>query len=586
MAPSRISKIWCLCVSMIWTLLFQLTSGSLNHTQAQDDPADRLYDLFDKHDEYHDLRNEKPFPDVLPDQQRQYSVYLSQTLEALSELPFDKLERRNQINHQVFKYIYENRLAEIDLEMYLIPFNAEGGFYNRLTGNPAYFANKEDYEEYGEKLTALPQFLRDNIQLMRLGMEKGIVSPRLIAENYKVLTKPYMEMDIDSHLLFRPYLAKPDFYEQEDWNEIRDHAFRWIKDSILTSYQYLDSFMARVYLPAARSGIGIYEVTRGKEWYEQRIAYYTSLDLSPEDVFTTGQKEVERIRKEMQEIIESLAFQGSFEDFVEFLRTDDQFYAKTPRDLLKEASYFAKRIDGILPKYFNRLPTLPYGVEPVPAAIAPNYTGGRYSGGSWENNRAGSYWVNTYKLSSRPLYVLPSLTLHEAVPGHHLQISLAKELDSLPRFRNQQYISAFGEGWALYTEWLGKEMGIYETPYQDFGRLTYEMWRACRLVVDVGMHYKGWTRDQAFAFLSQNTALSLHECNTEIDRYIGWPGQAVSYKIGELKIKELRKLAEEELGSKFDLRSFHDTILENGSIPLFILEDHVRQYIQKMKTSN
>jgi uncharacterized protein (DUF885 family) len=286
----------------------------------------------------------------------------------------------------------------------------------------------------------------------------------------------------------------------------------------------------------------------------------------------------------MDVIIAQLGFEGTFAEFLDFLRTDPRFYAKTPHELLAEASYFSKKIDGKLPGYFGRLPRLPYGVAPVPDEIAPRYTSGRYVEGSYEDNKAGTYWVNTYRLDSRPLYILPALTLHEAVPGHHLQISLDAERKleretPLPEFRGAYYISAFGEGWALYTEWLGKEMGIYEDLYQQFGALTYEMWRACRLVVDPGMHAMGWSRQKALEFMASNTALSMHEINTEIDRYIGWPGQAVSYKIGELKIRELRKDAEAALGKKFDLRAFHDKVLENGSVPLFVLERVMQEWI-------
>jgi uncharacterized protein (DUF885 family) len=305
--------------------------------------------------------------------------------------------------------------------------------------------------------------------------------------------------------------------------------------------------------------------------------------MSPEEVFETGHSEVKRIRSEMMKIIKDVDFDGSFAQFVDFLRTDPQFYAESPESLLKEAAWLSKKAEEILPTYFTRLPRLPFTVNPVPAAIAPTYTGGRYSEGSFEQSKPGEYWVNTYKLESRPLYVLPALTLHEAVPGHHLQISLAQELKGLPDFRQSTYLSAYGEGWGLYSEFLGKEAGIYRTPYEDFGRLTYEMWRACRLVVDPGIHYFGWTREKAVKFLSENTALSLHEVNTEIDRYIGWPGQAVSYKIGELKIRELRKMAEKALGEEFDIKSFHDKILENGSVPLNTLQDIIEDYIANYK---
>ena len=286
----------------------------------------------------------------------------------------------------------------------------------------------------------------------------------------------------------------------------------------------------------------------------------------------------------MEQIIEDLNFQGSFADFFHFLRTDEQFYAKTPKELLMIARDMTKRADAQLPRFFKTLPRKPYGVAPVPDAIAPKYTGGRYIGTTKESTDPGYSWVNTYDLPSRTLYTLPSLTVHEAVPGHHLQGSLNTELgDSIPQFRKNLYLSAYGEGWGLYSEYLADEMGMYTTPYEQFGKLTYEMWRACRLVVDTGIHAKGWARQQVVDYLSSNTALSLHEINTETDRYISWPGQALSYKIGELKIRELRQKAEDELGAKFDIREFHEIILEQGTVTLAIMEQRVNNYIEKLK---
>jgi uncharacterized protein (DUF885 family) len=418
---------------------------------------------------------------------------------------------------------------------------------------------------------------------MNTGMQRGFVAPQIIAANYQVLISPFSEEDLKNNIFYKPYLMRSAQLDPALFEELSKEARQIINDSLIPMYQAFDHFMIHEYLPACSSEIGISQVPGGDQLYRQRIAYFTSLDMTPEDVFRRGQDEVKRIRSEMETIIKEVEFEGDFANFLHFLRNDSQFYATTPQELLMLASFISKKIDGLLPKYFNKLPRQPYGVQPVPAAIAPNYTGGRYSGGSFEDHEAGNYWVNTYKLESRPLYVLPSLTLHEAVPGHHLQIALSKELKNLPDFRNNTYISAFGEGWALYTEWLGNEMGIYETPYEQFGRLTYEMWRACRLVVDVGMHTKGWRRQQALDFLSSNTALSIHECNTEINRYIGWPGQAVSYKIGELTIRDLRKQCEAALGDHFDLRKFHDKVLENGSIPLYVLKDVIDQFITEQK---
>ncbi|MCZ6899204.1 MAG: DUF885 domain-containing protein, partial [Bacteroidetes bacterium] len=321
------------------------------------------------------------------------------------------------------------------------------------------------------------------------------------------------------------------------------------------------------------------DLPNGEEYYNQRLQYFTTLPMTVDEVHDKGLEEVARIKAEMQVIIKQVGFDGDFQAFLDFLRTDEQFYAKTAEELLKEATYIAKKMDGKLPSLFGKLPRLPYGVEPVPDEIAPKYTGGRYVSAPKGGTRAGYYWVNTYKLENRPLYVLESLTLHEAVPGHHLQGSLARELEDLPDFRSRMYISAFGEGWGLYSEWLGLEAGFYQDPYSNFGRLTYEMWRACRLVVDTGIHAKGWTRDQVINYLAKNTALSIHEITTETDRYIAWPGQALSYKIGEMTIKRLRKKAEKELGKNFDVREFHDKVLENGAVTLPILEQIIDDYI-------
>ena len=315
------------------------------------------------------------------------------------------------------------------------------------------------------------------------------------------------------------------------------------------------------------------------------MKHYTTTDLSAKQIHEIGLKEVARIRSEMQTIVDELKFDGDINDFIQFLRTDPQFYAQTPEDLIIVASYISKKMDAQLPKLFKKLPRTPYGVAPVPDAIAPKYTTGRYISPR-RDDQPGYYWVNTYALDKRPLYALPALTLHEAVPGHHLQISLAAEMADLPEVRRSTYISAFGEGWGLYSEYLGLEVGIYDDPYDNFGRLSYEMWRACRLVVDTGMHMFGWSRQKALDYMLENTALSEHNVRTEIDRYISWPAQALSYKIGEIKIKELRALAEQELGKHFDLRDFHDALLANGSVPLFVLEENMQQFIADVKETH
>ncbi len=350
---------------------------------------------------------------------------------------------------------------------------------------------------------------------------------------------------------------------------------------VYPAYKKLLMFLETEYAPAARTAVGIGTSEAGRAYYQALVKYFTTLDLTPDEVHELGLSEVKRIRGEMDVVIRQSGFEGSFAEFLAFLRTDKQFYAKTAEDLLKEAAWIAKRVDGQMPKYFGKLARLSYGVMAVPDEIAANYTTGRYWSGNPEQGLAGNYVVNTYDLSQRPLYNLPALTLHEGVPGHHHQISLAQEMQDVPEFRRSLYPGAFGEGWGLYSEKLGVEMGIYRTPYENFGRLTYEMWRACRLVVDTGMHWKGWTRAQAEACFLENSALSPHNIRTEVERYISWPGQALSYKIGELKILELRGRAEKRLGSDFDIRKFHDEVLGVGGIPLSILEARIDAWIDR-----
>jgi uncharacterized protein (DUF885 family) len=352
-----------------------------------------------------------------------------------------------------------------------------------------------------------------------------------------------------------------------------------IQTDVIPAYQQLRRFFTEEYLPAARQSVGASELPQGGAYYDALVKFYTNLDVTPSQVHDIGLREVARIRGEMDAVIRQTGFQGTFPAFLEFLRTDPQFYAHTPDELLKDASYIAKQIDGLLPGYFGKLPRMPYSVQPVPAELAPNYTGGRYSPPPLGGRTGGEFWVNTYDLDKRPLYSLTALALHEAVPGHHLQISLGRELTDIPPFRRDFYSHAFGEGWGLYSEKLGEEMGLYKTPYDHFGRLSYEMWRACRLVVDTGMHAMGWSRDRALQYLADNTALSTQEVRTETDRYIANPGQALAYKMGELKLWELRAKARQALGERFDVRAFHDAVMANGALPLPVLERQIDAYI-------
>ncbi len=490
----------------------------------------------------------------------------------------------DKINYEFLRLVVEDKLFLDKHGAHYMPLTSEGGF---ITGIYYNFSGKKLSSEerkfnYLEKLKTLPTYIVSKQKLLEEGLHKNKSVPKLIAEKALSLFQGHVSVKPMHSFLLDPLKTLPE--EDTDFSQ---QCLAVVESEVYPAIEQFNQFLEKEYIPKTRADIGISNIEGGKEFYEQRVRYFTTLEMTPEDVFETGQSEVKRIRAEMMDIIAELKFEGSFDDFLSYLRTDPQFYPKTAEELLYHAAWISKKAEEILPRYFIKLPRNPFTVNPVPKSIEANYTTGRYSPGSIENQRAGQYWVNTYNLPSRKNYLLPALTLHEAVPGHHLQGSIAQELEDVPPLRNSTYLSAFGEGWALYCEYLGKEAGIYTSPYEHFGRLSYEMWRACRLVVDPGMHYMGWTREEAVDFMASNTALSLHEVNTEIDRYIGWPGQAVSYKIGELKIRELRKRAEKRLENDFDIREFHDLILANGSIPLNTLEYIVENYIaEKIKKTD
>jgi uncharacterized protein (DUF885 family) len=378
---------------------------------------------------------------------------------------------------------------------------------------------------------------------------------------------------------YAPFTDLPEAVAGGRRAELQATAREVVMQDVVPAYRKLLTFFDEEYAPGARETLGAYQLPGGEALYRAQIRRYATVDLTPKEIHDIGLEQVARIRAEMDAIIEEVGFEGDFAAFLAHLRSDRQFYAKTPKELLALASYYAKKIDGRLPMLFGHLPRQPYGVAPVPADIAPFYTAGRYVPAPLDAPRGGYYWVNTYALESRPLYAIPALTLHEGAPGHHTQGALAAEQEDKPPFRRYDYISAYGEGWGLYAEKLGIEMDIYETPYEHFGRLTYEMWRACRLVIDTGVHAFGWTREQAVEYLASRTALSLHEVNTEVDRYISWPGQALSYKLGEYTLLNLRARAEEALGAEFDVRDFHDFVLSLGSVPLDVLGEEVERWI-------
>ncbi len=514
------------------------------------------------------------------DQLRRYEFWKQIQIE-LAAIYCDRLGREECINYRMFGRQIHQFLADYETRAYLIPFNADSGFFlswNRW-GSSTDFESVEDYRNYISRLKALPAVMDEYIALMREGLKTGMSQPKVILTGREIPIQKQLVESPELSSFYKPFLNLDKNIGDETKQQLLAEAKSAVMDGVIPAYQRLYDFFVDEYFVKARTTLGASSLPGGKRYYKEQIYRYVTLDMTADEIHQLGLSEVARIRAEMEAIIKDLNFDGDMAKFIQFLRTDPQFYAKTPHELLAEASYFAKKIDGRLPQLFKKLPRQPYGVAPVPESIAPFYTAGRYVPSPLSAHKGGYYWVNTYALESRTLYTLPALTLHEAVPGHHLQFALAKEQDDQPDFRRNDYISAYGEGWALYAEKLGVEMDIYETPYQDFGRLTYEMWRACRLVIDTGIHVKGWSRKQAQDYLKDNTALSIHEITTEVDRYISWPAQALSYKLGEYTIWQLRRKAESQLGAEFDLRDFHDFILALGSVPLDILESEVNRWI-------
>ncbi|MFQ3258080.1 MULTISPECIES: DUF885 domain-containing protein [Pseudoalteromonas] len=509
----------------------------------------------------------------------------TQLLADLDAVDATKLSDENQINLSIIRAQVQNSVDEYVFNAHYMPLTSEYGFHSGLSYivNSSQYKKEQDLETYLARLAQIPRFFEQNIYWMKKGLETGLTQPKAVLEGYEDSISTYIVDDVTQSEFYKPFLANTASLSESDFYALQQRAKVVLKNKVIPAYKGYLTFFTEQYQPGARTSIGISETPNGKAFYKNRAKHYTTTDMTPKEIHELGLKEVARIRGEMEAVIKEVGFKGSFAEFIHFLRTDPQFYATTPEQLLKEASYIAKKMDAQLPKLFHTLPRKPYGVAPVPASIAPKYTTGRYSGSN-RDDEAGYYWVNTYALDKRPLYVLEALTLHEAVPGHHLQISLNAELENLPSYRRDAYLSAFGEGWGLYSEYLGLEAGFYQDPYSRFGRLTYEMWRAARLVVDTGMHMYGWSRERAMNFMSENTALSLHNVKTETDRYISWPAQALSYKIGELTIKRLRVEAEQALGPNFDIREFHHQVLRHGSVPLSVLETQVRLYIKNELT--
>jgi uncharacterized protein (DUF885 family) len=561
--------------------------------EATSETAKTLHALFDREwdwrmqeypllaTSYGDHRFDDKLPDVTLAAEARRAQQTDAFLADLAKIDRGTLSSDDRINYDMFKAQLDERRGSQRFNENLMPLNADSGFHTDFALMPKQmpFAAPADFDKYLARLRAFPKYMDDNIALMREGIKRGVTIPKESLAGIETSITPLVTADPTKSALWEPFASIPASFDAATRDRVQQQGRAAITDDVTPAYKRFLDFMTSDYLPHARATLAATALPDGAAYYQYLVKKFTTTDVTPDAVHKIGLEQVAKIRAEMDEAIKKTGFKGDFAKFLQFLRTDPRFYAKTPDQLLKEAAYIAKRMDGKLPSLFTHLPRQTYTVAPVPEYLAPKYTAGRYNPNPPDGTEPGYYWVNTYALNTRPLYNLEALTLHEAVPGHHLQGAISYELSNLPAFRRFTYISTFGEGWGLYSEWLGLEAGFYTDPYSNFGRLTYAMWRACRLVVDTGLHTKNWTRQQAIDYLSQNTALSVHECTTETDRYISWPGQALSYKMGELKIRELRAKAEHALGQKFDVRRFHDAVIGNGSVPMPVLEQVIDAFI-------
>ncbi|MBT2745947.1 MULTISPECIES: DUF885 family protein [unclassified Lysobacter] len=515
-------------------------------------------------------------PRVDPASQAARERYWTQVTTELAAIDKSQLSGEDPVNYEVFRQQIQSLLANQRVRQWEMPFNSDSAFWTNL-GFTARRPIRDvvGYQRYLGQLRDIPRYFDEQIGNMRAGLKRGFSVPQVTLTGRDVSIQEVADAKLEDNLLYTPFKQMPANIPAAEQTRLRAEAAKAIDESVLPAYRKLLAFMRNEYMKQARTTLAAESMPGGEALYQAKIREFTTLDLTPAQIHQIGVEEVAKIRAQMDETIVKTGFKGSFPEFLHYLRTDPKFYPKTADELMMRASWLAKRVDGEIGNYIGLLPRQRFAIRPVPPDLAPFYTAGR--GGR------DVYLLNTYDLPSRPLFNLPALTLHESSPGHSLQGSLAAEQEGLPDFRRYTYISAYGEGWALYSEKLGIEMGMYDTPYDYFGYLTYQMWRASRLVVDTGIHHLGWTREQAQAFLHDNTALSDHEIETEVDRYIGWPGQALSYYLGEMSIVRSRAKAEQALGEDFDIRAFHDAILALGSVPLPVLEQRVDRFIEESR---
>ena len=507
------------------------------------------------------------------------------SLSKLRQINESNLSDENKLNYKLKEFDLVNNIESKEFPIYFLRLNQRGGiqsFYE--TGNRLVYLSKEDYFDWFSRLEQFSQNIINSLEINKKGLNEGITQPRLVTEGVIAQIDALINSDIENNPYMKVFIeADENMFSPNEKNNLINDVKDLITNEINPAYKKLYDFLKYEYLPKSRNTIGISDIPGGKEYYEYLARYFTTTNLTPDEIHNLGLREIKRIRSEMEDIIKKVEWEGDFDSFLNYLRTSPRFYYDNPEDLFNAYLIMSKTIDPLLPKIFKTFPRAPYGVIPIPDESAPFTTTAYYNSPS--PGRPGYFYANLYKPESRPKYEIPVLTVHEAVPGHHFQISIAQELENVPVFRKYMGITAFVEGWGLYSEELGEHMGIYDDPYDKFGQLTYDMWRAIRLVVDTGMHYKNWSRDDAIQLFVDNSAKSLLDIENEVDRYIAWPGQALAYKIGQLKILELRTRAETILGDKYDIKDFHYEVLKRGSLPLDLLEFYIDQWIESTLNS-
>jgi uncharacterized protein (DUF885 family) len=519
-----------------------------------------------------DLKASDHLPKVDAASQQKRQAYLQNALQQLNAIPPAQLSEDEKVNAEVFRTVLENGLTELKFRTWEMPFNSDSSFWTYLDEGRQ-LRDAAEYRRYIARMRDIPRFFDEEMANMRAGIARGYTVPKATLTGRDKSIATFAEPDLDKSPFYKAFKTMPSTIPAAQQDELRKEGAEAIRQAVLPAYGKLLNFYTTEYYPKARTTVSAHDLPDGDAFYRSQVREYTTTDLTPEEIHDIGLKEVDRIQAGMLKTMKDSGFKGTFPEFLHFLRTDPQFVAKTPDELLGVSAYVVKRVDGVIGDHFGLLPRKRFGIIPVPDALAPFYTSGR---GGTDN-----CMMNTYDLPVRPLYNIPVLTLHECEPGHSFQGALSEEQKGLPSFRRHLYFSGMGEGWGLYSEWLGDELGIYRNPYEKFGQLSYDMWRAARLVIDTGIHRYGWSRSQAIDYLASHTALSEHEVETEVDRYISWPGQALAYKLGELAILKIRGEAETTLGPKFDEKAFHDTLLALGSVPLNVMEDRMRVWIKQ-----